>query len=168
VTTPASNYCQSVHRLPNLRVSLCSYRRGLRRDAFGSSVGPTNLRHSTDFSSAPARVFFPGEKPPLLCLGFLRFFVFPFAQGLPHSLLTLPGGGAPPPPFPLPWRPYSPSPAVAGGANRAPAPHARAPIPGGGGRARGRPARPDLPCTAPSSSPPLSSMDGRKKTMTIL
>jgi hypothetical protein len=76
-----------------------------------------------------------------------------------------------PPPFPLPWRPYSLSPAaaaVAGGANRAPAAHARAPLHGGGGRAlcgraRGRPAWPDLPCAAPSSSPPLSSMDGRKK-----
>jgi hypothetical protein len=62
-----------------------------------------------DFCSAPARVFFPGEKPPLLCLGFFRFFVLPSVQGLPHSLLTFPGGGAPPPPFPLLWRPYSPS-----------------------------------------------------------
>jgi hypothetical protein len=162
-----SNYSQSVHRLPNPRVPLRSSHRGLRRSAFGSSIGSPNLRESTDFLLAPARVFFPGEKPPLLCLGFLRFFVFPSVQGLPHSLLTFPGGGAPPPLFPLPWRPYSPSlvaaAAVAGGANRTPAPHARAPLPGGGGHAHGRPVRPDLPCAAPSF--PLLSlpwMGGRR------
>jgi hypothetical protein len=56
-----SNYCQSVHRLRNPRVPLRSYRRGLRRGATGSSIGPPNLRQSTDLSLAPARVFFPGE-----------------------------------------------------------------------------------------------------------
>jgi hypothetical protein len=50
-----------VHRLPNPRVPLRSSRRGLRRSAFGSSIGPPNLRQSTDLTSAPARVFFPSE-----------------------------------------------------------------------------------------------------------
>jgi hypothetical protein len=163
VITPASNYSQSVHRLPNPRVPLRSSCRGLRQGAFGSSIGPSNLRKSTDFSSAPARVFFPDEKPPLLCLGFLRFFVFPSVQGLPHSLLTFPGGGAPPPSVSPPVEPLFPLP----GGGRWCQPRSRAP-PGGGGRAlcgrtRGRPARPDIPCTAPSSSLPLSSMDRRKK-----
>jgi hypothetical protein len=61
VTTPASNYSQSVHRLPNPRVPLRSSHRGLRRSAFGSSIGLPNLRQSMDLTSAPAKVFFPGE-----------------------------------------------------------------------------------------------------------
>jgi hypothetical protein len=159
-----------VHRLPNLRVLLRSPRRGLCRGAFGSSIGPSNLRQSTDFSSAPTRVFFPSEKPPLLCLEFLRFFVFPSKQGLPHSLLTFPGGGAPPPSISPPVAPLFPLPGGGGGGRRWPAvPIAlpRAPPGGSGralcGRACGRPARPDLPCAALSFSPPLSSMDERKK-----
>jgi hypothetical protein len=131
-TTPASNYSQSVHRLPNPRVPLRSSRRRLCRSAFGSSIGSPNLRQSTDFLSAPARVFFPGEKPPLLCLGFLRFFVFPSVQGLPHSLLTFPGGGAPPPSDSPPMAPLSP--------------------PGGGGDGGRR----RLPCPAPALPPSLA------------
>jgi hypothetical protein len=50
-----------VHRLPNLRVPLCSSRRRLCRSVFGSSIGPPNLRQLTDLTSASARVFFPGE-----------------------------------------------------------------------------------------------------------
>jgi hypothetical protein len=154
-----------VYRLRNPRVPLRSSRRVLRRSAFGSSIRSPNLQQSTDFLSAPARVFFPGEKPPLLCLGFLRFFVFPSTQGLPHSPLTFPGGGALPPYVSPPRRRRPPA------APAFPCSHARAPLSGGGGRAprvpcgraRPRPARPDLPCAAPSSSPPLSSMDGRKK-----
>jgi hypothetical protein len=108
-TTPASNYSQSVHRLPNPRVPLRSSRRGLRRSAFGSSIGSPNLRQSTDLASAPARVFFPGEKPPLLHLGFLRLFVFPSVQSISHSPLTFPGGGAPSPSVSPPRRrPLSP------------------------------------------------------------
>jgi hypothetical protein len=98
----------------NPRVPLRSSRRGLRRSAFGSSIGSPSLRQSTDFLSTSARVFFPGEKPPLLHLGFFRFFVFSSVQSLSHSPLAFPGGGAPPPsvssprrrPFPPPrrWR----------------------------------------------------------------
>jgi hypothetical protein len=56
-----SNYSQSVHRPRNPRVPLRSYRRGFRRGASGSSIGPSNLQQSTDLSSAPSRAFFPGE-----------------------------------------------------------------------------------------------------------
>jgi hypothetical protein len=48
-------------RLRNPRVPLRLSRRGLCRGASGSSIGPPNLRQSTDLSSAPARVLFPGE-----------------------------------------------------------------------------------------------------------
>ena len=163
-----------MHRLPNPRVPLRSSRRRLRRSAFGSSIGSPNLRQSTDFSSAPARVFFPGEKPPLLHLGFLRFFVFPSVQSLSHSPLTFPGGGAPPPSISPPQRrPFLPPrrrrrwPAVAP-ASRAPAPARTLPR-----RLWPRPARPVRPRPPPAGpvssspaqppSPPLSSMDGRKK-----
>jgi hypothetical protein len=98
-----------VHRLPNPRVPLRSSRRGLRRSAFGSSIGSPNLRQSTDLASAPARVFFPGEKPPLLHLGFLRLFVFPSVQSISHSPLTFPDGGGPSPSVSPPRRrPFSP------------------------------------------------------------
>jgi hypothetical protein len=169
-TTPASNYSQSVHRLPNPRVPLRLSRRGLRHSVFGSSVGSSNLRQLTDFLSAPARVFFTGEKPPLLCLGIL---CFPVRAGPPSLSPHLPRRWRPSPPFPLPWHPFSSSPtaaAVAGGANRAPAP-ARAP-PWQWWSRPSRPVRPRPPPTgptssspyaAPSSSPLLSSMDGRKK-----
>jgi hypothetical protein len=79
-------------------------------------------------------------------------------------------------PFPLRFfssaAPLFPSPAVAAvadGGARAPAPHARAhPSPGAVAAPRAAaptPGRPNLvlPCAAPSSSSPLSSMDGRKK-----
>jgi hypothetical protein len=96
-------------------------------------------------------------------------------QGLPHSPLTFPGDGTPPPPFLLPsgapfplrgsggggrrWRPRSRAPAPARPSPAAVAvpraPGAAAPAPGWPGLV--------LPCAAPSTSPPLSSMDGRKK-----
>jgi hypothetical protein len=50
-------------------------------------------------SSALVRVFFFGEKPPLLHLGFYCFFLFPVCVWVPLPLLTSPGGG-PPPCFP--------------------------------------------------------------------
>jgi hypothetical protein len=84
-----------------------------------------NLRQSMDFSSTSAWVFFPGEKPPLLHLGFLRFFVFPSMQGLTLPPFTFPGGGVPPPAFSPPAAPLSPSPTLA--ATVPPTPHARAP-----------------------------------------
>jgi hypothetical protein len=182
-TTPASNYSQSVHRLPNPRVPLRSSRRGFHRSAFGSSIGSPNLRQSTDFASAPARVFFPGEKPPLLHLGFLRFFVFPSVQSLSHSPLTFPAAtpllrfpshGAP---FPLPAVA-----AVAGGDSRAPRPRSlpprrgprpRARVPCAAWPARWRRSSSSLPVRSPLSFP--SSLfhgweeeDERKKTMAIL
>jgi hypothetical protein len=174
-TTPASNYSQSVHRLPNPRVPLRSSRRGLRRSAFGSSIGSPNLRQSTDFLSAPARVFFPGEKPPLLHLGFLRFFVFPSVQSISHSSLTFPGGGAPLPPFSLPGGAPFPLPGGDGGGRRrrscSRAPRPRAPLPDGCGRAprarcgraHSQPARSRPPLRSPLPLLSLSSMDGRKK-----
>jgi hypothetical protein len=69
------------HRLPPPRAGPAS----------GSSIGPLNLCQSTDFSSAPMRVFFPGEKPLLL---HLRFLCFPVRASLPLLPLTFPGGGA--------------------------------------------------------------------------
>src|SRR5690242_17857024 len=82
--------------------------------------------------SAPARVFFPSEKPTLLYLGFLRFLVFPSVQGLPLPSLFFGGGGAPPPPFypttapPIPHRRRVP---VAAGDRRARPLHGRPPSP---------------------------------------
>jgi hypothetical protein len=61
-----------------------------------SSIRPPNLWQSTDFSSAPARVFFPGEKPSLLYLGFLCVLRFPVRAGPPSLSPHLPRGGAPP------------------------------------------------------------------------
>jgi hypothetical protein len=164
-----------VHRLRNPRVPLRSSRRRLRRSVFGSSIGSPNLQQSTDFSSAPARVFFPGEKPPLFHLGFLRFFIFPSVQSLSHSPLTFPGGGAPPSVSPPRRRPFLPPrrrrrwPAVAPAfpcsrsrAHPSPAAVAAHLAPGAAVPAPGRPGL-DLPCAALSSSPPLSPMDGRKK-----
>jgi hypothetical protein len=150
-----------VYHLRNPRVPLRSSRRGLRRSAFGSSIGSSNLQQSTDFLSAPARVFFPGEKPPLLCLGFLRFFVFPSTQGLPHSPLTFPGGGTLPPyvspprrrPFPPPRRRRPPA------APAFPCSHARAPLSGAvaaplvSRAAALAPGQPDP--TSPAQPPPL-------------
>jgi hypothetical protein len=60
-TTLVSNYSLSVHLLRNPKIPLRLSRRGLHRCASSSSIGPPNLRQSKDFSSAPARVFFPGE-----------------------------------------------------------------------------------------------------------
>jgi hypothetical protein len=95
VPTPASNYSQSVHRLPNPRVALRSSRRGLRRSAFGSSIGPPNLWQSTDLASAPASAFFPGEPPPWVSTLVLHFFSPPCAA--PLSLPTSPRRRDPPP-----------------------------------------------------------------------
>jgi hypothetical protein len=154
VPSPVSNYSQSGHRLRNPRVPLRSSHRGLCWGMSGLSIGPLNLSQSMDFSSAPVRVFFLGEKPPLLHLRFLSFFVFPSMQGLPVPPLTLLGGGAP-------------SPYVPPGA--APLPSLVAVGPTGSTDARCRawpcPRRPGsaLPLHSPLLPPPLSSRDGRKK-----
>jgi hypothetical protein len=79
-TTPTSNYSQFVHRLRNPRVPLRSSRRGLRRDAFGSSIGPS-APAIDGFLLGSGECIFSCEKPPLLHLGFLRF---PVRAG-PHS-----------------------------------------------------------------------------------
>jgi hypothetical protein len=91
-----------------------------------------------------------------------------------RASLTLPSPSSAAAPLPLRFPSLavalSPSPAVAA-APAFPCSRVRGPLSGGGGRAprapcgraRPRPTRPDLPCAAPSSSPPLSSMDGRKK-----
>jgi hypothetical protein len=137
VPTPASNYFQSVHRLRNPRVPLHSSCWGLYLGASGSSIGPSNLHQSTISYSALARVFFPGEKPPLLYLGFLRFpiragppstsphlprwrcplpLVSPTAQSLPVAAAAmaaragLPFCAPSPPSRPWPWRPKAASP----------------------------------------------------------
>ena len=159
-----------MHRLRNPRVPLRSSRRRLRRSAFGSSIGSPNLRQSTDLASTPARVFFPGEKPPLLHLGFLRFFIFSSVQSLSHSPLTFPGGGGPPPSVSPPMAPLSPSRRRRRWPAAAPVPRARAPSLLGAAPARGRacPVRrgrplgggraPPSPCAAPS--PPLFLFHG--------
>jgi hypothetical protein len=85
-----------VHRLLNPRVPLRSSRRGLRRSAFGLSIGPPNLRQSTDLASAPGRVFFPGEPPPWILTLVLYFFSPPCAA------LSLPTGPLRVPALPLP------------------------------------------------------------------
>jgi hypothetical protein len=104
------------------------------------------------------------------------FFRFPVrAEPLPLSP-HLPRRRRPSPVrFPTPAAPLSPSPvvaAVADGGARAPAPHARAhpstaamDAPLAPRAAAPTPGRLNLvlPCAAPSSSSPLSSMDGRKK-----
>jgi hypothetical protein len=104
--------------------TLCSYRR--ERGVFGLSIGPQNLRQSMDFSSAPARVFFTGEKPPLLYQEFVRVLRFPIRAGPPSLSPHLPAATAA----------WSRPPAHGPGGAR----------PRGGGRA-------DLvlPCAAPSS-----------------
>jgi hypothetical protein len=99
---------------------------------------------------------------------------FPVRAGHPSLSPHLPRRRHPSPsvshprrrPFPPPrrrrWPPAAPA---------FPCSRIRAPLSGGGGRAprascgraRPQPARPDLPCVAPSSYTPLSSMDGRKK-----
>jgi hypothetical protein len=113
-----SNYSQSLHRLQNPRVPLHLSRRGLRRSVFDLSIGPPNLCQSTVFFSAPASVFFPGEKPPLLHLEFHRLFLFLSMSRLPLPSLLFPSGGAPSPPPPPPAQPL-PTMAVAGwSANR--------------------------------------------------
>jgi hypothetical protein len=95
------------------------------------------------------------------------FLRFPIRAGPPSLSPHLPRRRRPSPSVYPPtrrrrWPPAAPAfpcsrarALLSGGGGRAP----RAPC----GRARPRPARPDLPCVAPSSSPPLSSMDGRKK-----
>jgi hypothetical protein len=95
------------------------------------------------------------------------FLCFPVRAGPPSLSPHFPWRRRPSPTlYPTPPRRRLPPAALAFPCSRA-----RAPLSGGGGRAprapcgraRPRPARPDLPCAAPSSSPPLSSMDGRKK-----
>jgi hypothetical protein len=131
----------------------------LRRGAFGSSIGPPNLWQSTDFYSAPARVFFPGEKPPLLHIGFLRVLRFPVRAGPPSLSPHVPRRRHPSPSVSPPD--VVPSPPRGGGCSARPRPPAHGPgstHPRGGGR-------PDLvlPPRSPLLFPPLSSMDGRKK-----
>jgi hypothetical protein len=162
-TTLASNYSQSVHRLWNLRVPLRLSHRGLHLGSSGLSIRPQNLHQSKIYSTAPARDFFPDEKPPLLYLGFLRFFVFPSVQGLPP--LTSPTVVPLPPPFSPPVGPPLPRRSAA-----APAPQPAALRVCPCAPACARPcavAAARLACP-PAQPPPLpppffSSMDGRKK-----
>jgi hypothetical protein len=124
--------------------TLCSYRR--ERGVFGLSIGPQNLRQSMDFSSAPARVFFTGEKPPLLYQEFVRVLRFPIRAGPPSHSPHLPPRRRPSPlRFPSPaWSPHLPAATAAW--SRPPAHGPGGARPRGGGRA-------DLvlPCAAPSS-----------------
>jgi hypothetical protein len=154
VPTSASNYSQYVHRLPNPRVPLCSSRRGLRHSAFGSSIGPPNLRQSTDLASVPTRVFFPGEPPPWISTLVLYFFSPLCAAPLsPHRP---PVRARPAPararPAPAPWhgggdRPWRRTAARGGGA--APARTSRRPL-----RARPSSAAATLAPTAAAESSP--------------
>jgi hypothetical protein len=125
-------------------------------------VGARSVRRSDPrisgnrrFSSALARVFFPDEKPPLLCLGFFRFFVSPSVQGLPHSPLTFSSGGALPPSVSSPAAPLFHLP---GGSGRWCQPRSRAPRLRAPPRRRwSRPTRPVRPRPHPSG-PTLSSL----------
>jgi hypothetical protein len=150
-----------VHCLSNPRVLLRSSRRGLRRGAFGLSISPWLRRRS----SSPVR--------NLHCCayGFFvsSFLCFPIRAGPPSlsphlprrwclSRLRFPTRGAPITPPRRRWR--WPAVPTALPRPRAPPrrrwPHLVWPCP--------RPASlTDLSCAAPSSSPSLSSMDGRKK-----
>jgi hypothetical protein len=91
VLTPVSNYFKSVRRRRNPRVPLHSSCRGLRLNASGLSIRSTNLHPSMDFSSTLARVFFPGEQPPLLSL------CSSFSSSPCSPSLSPPGDGAPSP-----------------------------------------------------------------------
>jgi hypothetical protein len=161
VPTLASNYSQSVHCLWNPRLLLRSPHREIRLGVSDSSIGPPNLRQSTGSSPAPARVFFPSDKTPLLHLGFHRLFLFSSVQ----SSLSHPS-----PPLAAPPHPRCP-PCVAlpRGGGRAPCAGARVPSPVVALGALGRAAQPPpharaIPSPSPSPSPsPLSSMDESKK-----
>jgi hypothetical protein len=105
-----SNYSQSVNHLRNSRIPLQSSHRGLWRSASDSSIGPPNLRQSMISSSAPARVLFPGEKPPLFfmfgpCFSLLKLQPTP---GAPHQARSTLAPSLPVPPLsPLPSPPLS-------------------------------------------------------------
>jgi hypothetical protein len=132
-----------VHRLPNPRVPLRSSRRGLRRSAFGPLIGSSNLWQSTDFLSAPTRVFFPVRTSIVVPrVSSCSSFSHPCKASL--TLPTPSLVAAPlPPPFPLPsGAPFS---LPGGGGGRAPCAMcscARAWL--------------DLSMRSPSPSPPLS------------
>jgi hypothetical protein len=91
-TTPTSKYFRSVRCRRNPRVPLHSSRRELRPGAFDSSIRLTVHPQSTILCSAPARVVFSGEPPPLLYLVFLSFLRFPSVHGLPLPPLPSPDG----------------------------------------------------------------------------
>jgi hypothetical protein len=149
--TPASNYFRSVRRRQNPRVPLCSSCRELRPSAFDSSIRPTFCPQSANLCLTLANCVFSNEPPPLLNIGFLRFFVFPFVHGpflpslsplaaAPLPLRSPPPGGAPFPPrrsrapraMPVqPARPARPSPMRA-------TPFSPLPLPGLRGRRRKR------------------------------
>jgi hypothetical protein len=119
----------------------------------------------------------PGEKPPLLYLGFLRVLRFPVHAGPPSLSLHLPRRRHPSPSVSPPRRRRR-WPAVA---PAFPCSRARAPLPGGCGRAprarcgraRSRPARSRPPLRSPLLFPSSlfhgwEAEDERKKTMAIL
>jgi hypothetical protein len=156
-TTPASNYSQSVHRLRNPRVPLRSSRRGLCRDAFGSSIGPPSLRQSMDSSrlrrgSSSSVSLLHGFQPSS------SFFFSPPCTA-PLSLLTGPRRRDPhpcAPALPLPavrrWRPALAAEWLGRGSLRR---RRHVPLQAwpGGPYAHGAAARPRPPRRRPSSSP---------------
>jgi hypothetical protein len=107
VPTPSSNYFQSVRRWWNPRLPLCLSRRDLRPSAFNSSIRHPVRRQSTNFSPAPARVFFSDEFFHCCLWRFLRFLL--------HVR-------SPPPLFPLPAAPSCDGRGQAGTPARAPPP----------------------------------------------
>jgi hypothetical protein len=90
VPTPVSNYFRSVHRQRNPRIPLCLSRRELRPGSFDSSIRLTIHPQSTILCSAPVRVVFSDEAPPLLYLGFLCFLCFSVCTGPPSPSPHLP------------------------------------------------------------------------------
>jgi hypothetical protein len=144
-----------MHRLWNPRVPLHSSCRGLHLGASGSSIGHSNLHQSTISYSAPARVFFPGKKPPLLYLVFLRF---PVRAGPPSTSPHLPRWRWPPP-LVSPTAKSLPVAAAAMAARAglpfcAPSP----PLTPVAMAAQG-----GLPCSAPSSPPPPAMVERKEK-----
>jgi hypothetical protein len=134
--TPASNYFRSVRRRQNPRVPLCSSCRELRPSAFDSSIRPTFCPQSANLCLTLANCVFSNEPPPLLNIGFLRFFVFPFVHGpflpslsplaaAPHPRRSPPPRGGPQPP---PAVARAPCHARAAGSAGSALPHARNPL----------------------------------------
>jgi hypothetical protein len=137
VPTRARNYFRSMRRRQNLRVPLRSSRRELCPGAIDSPIWSTIRPQSTNLCSAPARVVFSYEAPPLLYLGFLCFPIRVW----------------PPSPSPHLSQRRCPSPSILPPAEAAAPVRAPHPV--------GRPGSP--PLCSPLLSPPIPWLRGRRR-----